>query len=75
MLTTKQAAAILGIAARTVKDYCQDGKLKAQKFGRDWLIEEKDLAAFQQERKPRGRPRKTPPQGRPPTGTRKEHTP
>lgn len=58
LLTTKQAAAVLGIAARTVKDYCSDGVLKCTKLGRDWVIDERDLATFQQERKPRGRPRK-----------------
>jgi excisionase family DNA binding protein len=56
-MTTKQAAAVLGIAARTVKDYCYDGKLKAAKVGRDWLIAEQDLEQFKASRRPRGRPR------------------
>jgi excisionase family DNA binding protein len=54
MLTTTQAAAILKIAARTVKDYCADGRLQAVKYGRDWLIEETEVKRYQRERRPRG---------------------
>lgn len=58
MLTTKQAAAILGIAARTVKDYCRTGRLTATKYGRDWLIDQRNLDAYRQSPKSLGRPRK-----------------
>jgi excisionase family DNA binding protein len=59
MLTTKQVAAVLGIAARTVKDYCRTGRLKATKYGRDWLINERDLDEYRQSPKSLGRPRKS----------------
>lgn len=64
MLTTKQAAAILGIAARTMKDYCYRGRIKATKYGRDWLIAERDLEKYRKAPSMRGRPRKdTPKEG------------
>lgn len=53
MLTTKQAAARLGISPRTVKDLCARGPLKCQKFGRDWLIDEAEVERYAQERRPR----------------------
>lgn len=60
MLPTKQAAARLGLAARTVKDHCADGRIKAEKIGRDWLIEEAEVERYKRERKPRGRRPKAP---------------
>lgn len=39
MITTKEAAAIIGYLPRSVKTLCQRGKLPgARKVGRDWLI-------------------------------------
>ena len=40
ILTTTQAAAILGCSACTVARICQEGKLPAQKFSGQWAIEE-----------------------------------
>lgn len=47
MITTTQAAARLGVPPRNVQYYIQKGQLKATKTGRDWLISETDLAAFE----------------------------
>jgi excisionase family DNA binding protein len=55
-LTTKQVAEKLGITPRRVQALIEAGRLPAQKFGRDYLIREKDLKLVE-ERKV-GRPKK-----------------
>ena len=45
-LTTKQAAAQLGITPRRVRALITIGRLKAKKIGRDWLIDSRQLDAF-----------------------------
>jgi excisionase family DNA binding protein len=57
VIGTRAAAARLGIHPSLVRLWAKQGRLKAQKIGRDWLIEETDierLAAI--ERRP-GRPK------------------
>ena len=56
LLTTKEVAERLGVSVRRVHALIQAERLPAQKFGRDYLIQEKDLKLVA-ERKP-GRPRK-----------------
>lgn len=59
LLSTKDAAARLGITPRRVAALIAAGRLPATKLGRDWLIAEADLALVA-ERKPgnrTGRPR------------------
>lgn len=56
MLTTKEAAARLGITAGRVRQMVLAGQLPAQKFGRDLVIAESDLNLVE-DRKP-GRPPK-----------------
>ncbi|HEX7176783.1 MAG TPA: helix-turn-helix domain-containing protein [Pyrinomonadaceae bacterium] len=56
-LTTKQVAERLGITPRRVQALVTAGRLPATKFGRDYLIKEKDLKLVE-ERKV-GRPKKT----------------
>jgi excisionase family DNA binding protein len=55
LLTTKQAAEKLGVNDRRVTALIRAGRLPAQKVGRDWLINPKDLAKVQ-DRRP-GRPK------------------
>lgn len=55
-LTTTQAADALGVTPRRVVALIKTGRLKATKFGRDWLINPADLDALRQ--RPAGRPRK-----------------
>jgi excisionase family DNA binding protein len=43
MLTTKQVADRLGVTMRRVQALINDGKLPAEKFGRDYMVKEKDL--------------------------------
>jgi excisionase family DNA binding protein len=56
MLTTSQVAAELGVTTSRVHALIQSGRLPAQKMGRDYFIEKKDLAKVRV-RKP-GRPAK-----------------
>jgi excisionase family DNA binding protein len=56
LLTTKEVAERLGVSVRRVHALIQDERLPAKKFGRDYMIQEKDLELVK-ERKP-GRPRK-----------------
>lgn len=56
ILTTKEAAARLGITPRRVTALIRAKKLPAEKFGASYMINEKDLAKVRH-RKP-GRPKK-----------------
>lgn len=57
MLTTKEAADQLGISVRRVVGLISEGKIEAQRVGRDYVIEPRVLAAVKVYGKP-GRPRK-----------------
>jgi excisionase family DNA binding protein len=54
LLTTKEAADSLGVSERRVRALITDKRLPAEKKGRDYLINEKDLKLVR-DRKP-GRP-------------------
>lgn len=56
-LTTTDAAEQLGIQPGSVKRLCQRGTLKAEKRGRDWLIEVTEVERYKVERRNVGRPR------------------
>jgi excisionase family DNA binding protein len=58
LITTKEAADRLGVSVRRVQALITSGTLPAQKFGRDYLIDESDLQLVEN-RKP-GRPPKVP---------------
>lgn len=66
LLTTKEAAARLGIPLRTLQGHIQAGRLAGEKRGRDFLIELSAVERFQPPKKGRpfapkkrpGRPRK-----------------
>lgn len=55
MLSTKQAAEILGVSSVRVFQLIQEGVLPATKIGRDWFIKEEDLEKAKS-RPGRGRP-------------------
>jgi excisionase family DNA binding protein len=55
-LTTTEAAKRLGVSTARVRRLVLDGRLPAEKFGRDLVIHEADLATF--ERLKGGRPPK-----------------
>lgn len=46
MITTSEAAAILGLEGSTVRRLCQTGKLPARRTGHTWLISRADLEDF-----------------------------
>ena len=48
LLTAEQAAAILQLSPKTIKDWLRAGKLPGCKIGRVWRIKEADLEAFVQ---------------------------
>ena len=57
LLTTKEVAEKLGVSMRMVQLLIQSGRLPAQKFGRDYMIKEKDLKLVGNRKV--GRPRKS----------------
>lgn len=56
-MTTTQAAQFLGISVRRVRQLIECGKLKAEKYGRDWMIPMEEMNNVKVYGKP-GRPRK-----------------
>jgi excisionase family DNA binding protein len=56
LLTTKQVAERLGVTTKRIQAMIRDGRLPAEKFGRDYVIKESDLKLVE-DRKP-GRPPK-----------------
>jgi excisionase family DNA binding protein len=58
LISTADAATKLKVSRSRVLAMIRDGRLRAQKIGRDWLIEESDLQSpMVADRKP-GRPRR-----------------
>lgn len=57
LITTAEAAERLGVTDRRVRQMIEDGILKGEKVGRDYLIDEDSLEAAKERPKP-GRPTK-----------------
>jgi excisionase family DNA binding protein len=57
LLTTGEAAKILGVSVRAVQLAISEGRLNAEKYGRDYLIRRSALGRIV--RKPAGRPPKS----------------
>jgi excisionase family DNA binding protein len=70
LLTTKEAAERLGVSERRVRGLIAEGKLAAQRVGRDYAIEERALASATVYGQP-GRPRKESAKGGPKKGARR----
>lgn len=49
LLTSTEAAEILGLSKDSVKKYCQTGALEAIKLGRSWFIEKKEVMRYKRE--------------------------
>jgi excisionase family DNA binding protein len=62
IISTIEAAERLKISRRRILTLIQDGRLRAQKLGPMWMVEEKDLHEFEEKPRLPGRPRK--PKGR-----------
>lgn len=58
-VTTVEAAARLGVTLHRVRAMINAGTLRAEKIGRDWLIEEHSLQAVLSKPRKRGRPPKS----------------
>ncbi|MBA7630719.1 hypothetical protein ES703_38243 [subsurface metagenome] len=43
MITTKEASLRLGLSDRTIRNYCNKGKLRCEKRGKIWYIDESSL--------------------------------
>jgi excisionase family DNA binding protein len=56
LLTINEAADRLGLSVAMVRRYCADGKLPAQKIGRDWAISRRDVERFAAVPRQSGRP-------------------
>ncbi len=57
-MTTDEAAAFLEVSRGRVHHFIKEGRLKAEKVGRDWQIKERDAVAFKKALRPVGRPAK-----------------
>ena len=58
--TTEEAATYLGVTPSRVRQYIAEERLPSEKYGRDHMIKERDLADFAKTGKKRcGRPPKT----------------
>jgi site-specific DNA-methyltransferase (adenine-specific) len=59
LLTTEDAAKYLGVTPSRVRQFIIEHRLRSEKFGRDHLIQDKELQRFARDgKKPRGRPKK-----------------
>lgn len=56
MLTTKEAAEILGVSARRVNALIEAGALKAERLGRSWAVDENSVRQRAASERLRGRP-------------------
>jgi len=56
LLTIIEAAERLGLSPAMVRHYCADGKIPAQKIGRDWVIRQRDVEHFATTPRHSGRP-------------------
>lgn len=45
-LTVKKVSQRLGVSEKTIRDYINNGELKAYKLGASWKITEENLQAF-----------------------------
>ena len=51
MVTTAEAAEMLNRSIRTVRMYCEDGTLEAEREGKSWQIHKKSVKEYAKELK------------------------
>lgn len=44
--TVKEAESILKVKGKAIRSYIKDGKLKASKIGKAWVIKQEDIEKF-----------------------------
>lgn len=59
MMTTNEAAAALGLTRRRVNELIRAGKLRAEKPGRDWIVDAASVEELKAQNRTGGRPKKT----------------
>jgi excisionase family DNA binding protein len=47
LLTTAEVAQRLGLSPRTVRWACSTGRMQADRYGRDWLVDEREIAWYE----------------------------
>ncbi len=47
-MTTKEAAAILGVTAATLRQQIANGRLRATKLGRDWSLTRREVERYRE---------------------------
>jgi excisionase family DNA binding protein len=52
-ITTAEAGRRLGVVAHTVRAWIRQGRLRAQKVGRSWVVEEPSVAELEARRSDR----------------------
>ena len=50
-MTIEQAAERLSLAPATLRHQARAGKLRAEKYGRDWLVAEEEVERYRREHK------------------------
>jgi excisionase family DNA binding protein len=50
-ITTQAAGQRLGVVAHTIRTWISQGRLRAQKVGRSWVVEESSVAELEQARR------------------------
>lgn len=63
LLSTKDVARKLDVTASRVRQIILEGKLPATKLGRDWLVKEEDVEAYQTARREQQGGQLLPPKG------------
>lgn len=58
LVTVKEAAELLGLSARRVRQFIEEGRLPGQKIGRQWLLKRSDVIVFATKPRTVGRPEK-----------------
>lgn len=52
-LSSADAAELLGLSKERIIELINQGRIKAEKFGRSWIIEKKQLKGIKRQRFPR----------------------
>jgi excisionase family DNA binding protein len=58
VVSVQRAAEITGLHPETIREYLRAGRIKAQRIGRVYVIDERDLKRFLATPRKPGRPRK-----------------
>jgi excisionase family DNA binding protein len=56
LLTTIQAGEMLNVSRKMIIKLINEGRITAEKLGRDYVISRDEVERYQRERKPAGRP-------------------